>query len=128
MSDDERAIREVMARWMAASSAGDVPSVLSLMTDDAVFLVPGRPPFGKQEFAAAAEAMRDVRLEGSDDIEELTVAGDWAWCISRVAVRVTPREGSPFRRAGHTLTIFRRAPDGAWLLARDANLMAGESD
>ena len=126
MSDDERALREVMASWMAASSAGDVPKVLSLMADDAVFLVPGRPPFGKEEFAAASQAMRDVRLEGTNEIEELQVIGDWAFCISRVTVTVTPRDGQPFRRAGHTLTLFRREPSGAWVLARDANLMTGE--
>jgi len=28
------------------------------------------------------------------------------------------------RRAGYTLTVFRRQPDGRWLLWRDANLMA----
>lgn len=125
MPDDERAIREVMARWMAASSAGDVPKVLALMADDAVFLVPGRPPFGKQEFANESHAMRDVHLEGTNDIEELRVTGDWAFCISRVAVTVTPRQGSSFRRSGHTMSIFRREPNGSWVLARDANLMTG---
>src|SRR6266568_7079229 len=100
MSEDERAIRDVMARWMTASSAGDVPKVLRLMADDAVFLVPGRPPFGKQEFAAASSAMRDVQLEGTNDIEELKVLGDWAFCISRVAVSVTPRGGATYRRSG----------------------------
>ena len=126
MSDDERAIREVMASWMAASSAGDVPRVLDLMADDAVFLVPGRQPFGKQEFAAQSSAMRDVRLEGTNEIVELEVLGDWAFCISCVAVNVTPRDGAPFRRSGHTLSLFRRAPNGSWVLARDANLMTGD--
>jgi uncharacterized protein (TIGR02246 family) len=125
MFDDERAIREVMKSWMAASSAGDVPKVLSLMSDDAVFLVPGRPPFGKQEFAAESRAMRDVQLEGTNEIEELRVLGDWAFCISRVAVNVTPRGGKTFRRSGYTLSLFRREPNGAWVLARDANLMTG---
>lgn len=126
MPDDERAIREVMASWMAASSAGDVPKVLSLMADDALFLVPGREPFGKQEFAAESRAMRDVKLEGTNAIEELKVLGDWAFCISRVAVTVTARDGSSFRRAGRTLSLFRREPGGDWVLARDANLMTGE--
>ncbi len=123
MTDDERAIREVMANWMTASSAGDVPKVLSLLADDAVFLVPGRPPFGKQEFAAASSAMRDVQLQGTNDIEELEVLGDWAFCISRVAVSVTPRGGTTSRRSGYTLSLFRREPNGCWVLARDANLM-----
>ncbi len=125
MSDDERAIRDVMARWMTATSSGDVETVLTLMSDDATFLVPGRPPFGKAEFAAGSRAMRDVKVEGTNDIVEIEVFGDWAFCISCVAGTVTPRDGAPFRRAGHTLSLFRRGPDGRWLLARDANLMAG---
>ncbi len=126
MTHDERAIRDVMSRWMAASSSGDVPTVLGLMSDDVVFLVPGRPPFGKQEFAAESRAMQDVKLEGTNVIEELEVLGDWAFCISRVAVTVTPRGGVPFRRSGHTLSLFRRDSGGRWVLARDANVMAGD--
>jgi len=124
MSDDERAVRAVMAEWMAASSAGDLPKVLSLIADDAVFLVPSREPFGKQEFAIQSRAMQDVKLEGSNDIEELRVLGDWSFCISRVAVKVTSRDGTSFRRSGRTLSLFRRA-GSSWVLARDANLMAG---
>jgi hypothetical protein len=35
MADDERAIQDVVDTWMSASKAGDVQTVLSLMTDDA---------------------------------------------------------------------------------------------
>jgi uncharacterized protein (TIGR02246 family) len=44
MSEDERAIRDLVAAWMAASRAGDTAAVLALMTDDVVFLTPGRSP------------------------------------------------------------------------------------
>ena len=71
MSDDERAIRDLVARWMAASQAGDTVTVLSLMTDDVVFMVPGREPFGKDAFAAASAAMEGTRIEGRSDIREL---------------------------------------------------------
>jgi ketosteroid isomerase-like protein len=37
-SDDERAIRDLVDRWMAATRAGDVGSVLSLMSDDAILM------------------------------------------------------------------------------------------
>ena len=40
MTDDERAIRELVATWMTASQAGDIDTVLGLMTDDVVFMVP----------------------------------------------------------------------------------------
>ncbi len=42
--DDEGQIRQVVATWHAASRSGDVDTVLGLMTDDVVFLVPGRAP------------------------------------------------------------------------------------
>ena len=64
MNADEQAIRELIATWMRASMAGDTDTVLSLMADDAVFMVAGQEPFGKAAFAAAANAMRGMRLEG----------------------------------------------------------------
>ena len=124
MTDDERAIRDLVATWMAASQAGDLQTVLGLMTDDVVFMVPGREPFGKEVFAAGAQGMKDVRMQGESDIRELAVLGDWAYLRNHLAVTMTPPGGKPVRRAGYTLTILRKQPDGRWLLARDANLLA----
>jgi uncharacterized protein (TIGR02246 family) len=124
MIEDERAIRDLVATWMEASRAGDVATVLGLMADDVVFMVPGREPFGKEVFAAAAQGMKDLRMEGTSDIRELRVIGDWAYLRSYIEVTITPPGGArPVRRAGYTLTILRKAPDGSWLLARDANLL-----
>jgi uncharacterized protein (TIGR02246 family) len=124
MSDDERAIRDLVATWMAASKAGDQDTVLGLMTDDVVFMVPGREPFGKEAFAAASQGMQGMRIEGTSDIVELQVLGDWAYLRNRLNVTITPPGGSPTTRSGYTLTILRKEADGRWLLARDANLLA----
>ncbi|MBZ9736532.1 SgcJ/EcaC family oxidoreductase [Mesorhizobium sp. CA18] len=51
MTDDATAIRQVVETWMAASRKGDLETVLGLMTDDVVFMVPGKEPFGKEAFA-----------------------------------------------------------------------------
>jgi uncharacterized protein (TIGR02246 family) len=123
MSPDERAIRELVDTWMKASRAGDTKMVLGLMSDDVIFLVPGREPFGKQTFAANSRSMDGVRLEGSADIRELKVLGDWAYLRNFIEITVTPAGGTPIRRSGFTLTILRKEPDGRWLLARDANLV-----
>ena len=74
MNEDERAIRDLVAKWMAASQAGDTQTVLSLMTDDVEFLVPGREPFGKAAFAAAAQDMQGVHMEGRSEVRELESA------------------------------------------------------
>ena len=124
LSDDERAIREVVATWMAASKAGDHDTVLSLMTDDAVFMVPGAEPFGKAAFAAASRAAGPTLIDGSADIVEIEVLGDWAWLRTHIEVTVSPPGGPPKTRSGYTLTILRKEPDGKWRLVRDANLLA----
>ena len=123
MSPDERAIRELVDTWMKASRAGATETVLSLMCDDVIFMVPGREPFGKQAFAANSRSMDGVRLEGSADIRELKVLGDWAYLRNFIEITITPPDGESVRRSGFTLTILRKEPDGRWLLTRDANLV-----
>ena len=124
MSDDERAIREGIATWLRASALGDTATVLSLMTDDVVFLVAGRPPFGKEAFAAAQSGLAQSQMKASSEIREVRVSGDMAYCWTDLTVTMTPASGGePVRRSGNTLSIFSRQPDGRWLLARDANLL-----
>lgn len=125
MSEDERAIRDLVANWMEATKAGDSASVLRLMADDALFLVPGQQPFGKEAFARAAEAQTESSMEfdGKSEILEINILGEWAYMISRLEVTATDLEsGQVVNRAGHTLTILRKEK-GEWLLARDANLL-----
>ena len=43
MTNDEQEIRQLVSTWMAATKTGDVETVLSLMADDVVFLMPGQP-------------------------------------------------------------------------------------
>jgi uncharacterized protein (TIGR02246 family) len=123
MSPDERAIRELVDTWMKASQAGDAATVLSLMADDVVFMVPGHEPFGKEAFAKASEDMKGVKMEGANEIREIKVLGDWAYIRNHIAITMTPPGGTPVKRAGWTLTLLRREPDGRWVLARDANLL-----
>jgi uncharacterized protein (TIGR02246 family) len=124
MTDDERAIRAVVDTWFAASRSGDLETVLTLMTDDVVFMVPGQQPFGKEAFAAASRGMADVAIDGSSEIVELRVLGEWAYLRSRIEMSATQPGGAVVRRSGYTLTILRKEPDGRWRLARDANLLA----
>ena len=127
MTDDERAIRDLVETWMHASQAGDTAKVLSLMADDVIFQVPGREPFGKEAFANMSQGMKGVRMEGTSDIRELRVLGDWAYLRNHITITVTPPGGKPMKRAGYTLTILRKQ-NGQWLLSRDANLLTEVKD
>jgi len=50
MGSDERVIREVQTAWIDAVNAGDLERLLTLMTDDVVFLNPGRTSLGRDGF------------------------------------------------------------------------------
>ena len=123
MTEDERAIRGVVEQWLAASRAGDLNTLLSLMADDVIFMVPDSKPFGKERFAAAAATMKDVKVEAAGSIEELQILGDWAYLRNYLEISITPPHSAPARRSGYTLTILRRQPDGRWRVTRDANLV-----
>jgi len=127
MPNDEQEIRQLVSTWMTATQAGDVETVLSLMADDVVFLVPGQPPMRKADFAAAARAQASgaaPQFEGRSEIQEIRVVGDWAFMWTKLTVVATPPGGAPrITRAGHTLSVLRKQ-NGKWVLARDANLLA----
>jgi uncharacterized protein (TIGR02246 family) len=124
MTSDERLIREMVDTWMAASNAGDLAKVLSLMAEDVIFMVPGKEPFGKEAFAANSKDLTGVRIDGKAEIQELKVLGDWAFLRNHLTVTMTPRGGKPNKRSGYTLTILRKQRDGRWILFRDANLLS----
>jgi uncharacterized protein (TIGR02246 family) len=125
MTEDERAIRELVDTWMDASRRGDTDTVLGLMTDDIVFMTPGREPFGKAEFEDQSKSMQDMQIDGRADIREIRVLGDWAWIRNHIELTVTPPGGGePVHRSGYTLSILEKGADAKWRLARDANLVS----
>ncbi|WP_165071363.1 YybH family protein [Paludisphaera rhizosphaerae] len=125
MNDDEKTIRGVAATWIAATKRGDLETVLDLMEEDVVFLVPGAEPFGKTAFAEASREMTagGMTIDGESEVLEVKILGDWAFMTTRLRIKAS-RPGAPeMVRAGHSLTILHKR-DGRWRLARDANLLA----
>lgn len=127
MSNDEAQIRALVHTWQTATKAGDLETVLGLITDDVVFLVPGRSPMRKAEFAALSQVPAGTprpKFDSTSEIQEIQISGDLAFAWTELSVVVTPPGATdPIVRAGHTLTVFRRV-GGKWLLARDANLLS----
>jgi uncharacterized protein (TIGR02246 family) len=128
MQSDEQEIRQLVANWMTATKAGDIETVLNLMAEDVVFLLPGQPPMiGKSAFAAAAQTQSShgpVQFDGTSEIQEIKVLGEWAFMWAKLSVVVIPPGGAPsMTRAGHTLSILKKQ-NGKWVLARDANMLS----
>jgi len=127
--DDEQKIRDLIAIWQRFTAAEDLPQLLRLMAEDVVFLIPGHPPMrGRDAFAAGFQkAVQQFHFDSSAEIQEIRVAEYWAYSWSHLTIGMTPRNGgAPMRRAGYTLSILRKEPDGCWVLARDANMLTEE--
>ena len=123
MTDDERAIRQLVDIWIAATQKGDLRTVLKLMADDAVFMVPGERPFGKEAFAIGFKQMKDVSINITCDIQEIEIVEELAYMRNYLEITMASA-GEPVHRTGYTLTILRKRPDGQWVIARDANMLA----
>ena len=125
MPEDELAIRSTVASWLDATRRRDIESLLELMTEDALFLVPGHPPMDKAAFEAASrsQSASGMKVDAVSDIREVNVDGEMGYMWSHLTVTVTASQSTePVTRAGYTLTIFRKV-GGRWLLCRDANLL-----
>ncbi|MBX7104720.1 MAG: SgcJ/EcaC family oxidoreductase [Gemmataceae bacterium] len=125
MEPDERAIRETHATWIAAVNAGDLNRLLSMMADDVELLSPGQTPTGRDGFSANfSAAHQQLQVRCISELEEVVVAGDVAYTRTRDSLSVTPRTGGEAAQfAGHRITVYRKQPDGRWLLARDAHTL-----
>jgi uncharacterized protein (TIGR02246 family) len=126
MGTVEEEIRELHSAWIDAVNAGDLARLLTLMSDDAVFLNPGQAPLGRDGFSANfSAAHQQVRIRCLSELEEVVVAGEVAYTRSRDALYVTPRAGGEATQlTGYRMSVYREQPEGRWLLARDAHTLS----
>ena len=71
--------------------------------------------------------MAQPQIDGTNDIVEIQILGNWAFTRNRIDLSIAQPTGEPVRRTGYTLTLFRKDTDGRWRLARDANLLMAKS-
>lgn len=126
MNADEQTIRNLVAQWHRATAAGDVDTVLGLMSEDVVFLVPGKPPMqGRSTFEKGLRGiLKSHRIDSRGEVQEVEVSDDLAYCWILLTVGMTPLSGGDANvRSGSALSIFRKQSNGSWTLVRDANLL-----
>jgi uncharacterized protein (TIGR02246 family) len=124
--NDEQQIRALIEKWGKATRAGDLIALMNLMTEDVAFLTAGNLPMRGDRFAETFRSMiQSVSLDVRSDPQEITIAGDLAVCWNLLEVSITPLAGGDvMKRAGNTLTVFRRGADGQWRIWRDANMLS----
>lgn len=124
LADDLRQIEDLHRRDRAASLARDIDTLVSLMDEDVVLIMPGGPPMrGRAALAAALKAsFEDTRpdkiLEYVHEFEEVRVVGDWAFEWGSYRGTTQKPDGTKVRESGHLMRILRRQPAGGWNVAR----------
>src|SRR6476646_1319276 len=96
MSNNQQAIHDFFSTWQQASKAQDLPTWMSLMTDDVVFLRAGHPPMiGANAFAEAFQSVQqNVEMEILEwRVDEIQVEGHWAFTRTYLSLQVTPQAG-----------------------------------
>lgn len=121
---DEQAIRDTIEAWLAASKRGDNAALASMLDDDVLFLTPAAPPFGKREFFAGGGG-KPFRFDATVEIPEVVVHGDWALTRVELTIEIQAAPDAPLMKlAGPTMSVWRKAPGGRWMIWRDANMVA----
>ena len=124
---DRSVILMLLDRWRLATKAKDIHAILELVADDVVFLPSSMPPIkGKEEVEKMYQAFfpqyREIKHEAT--IEELRVAGDWAFLWGTDELRLTPESGeTEIHMKGKGLSILKRQSDGSWRFWRGINNM-----
>jgi uncharacterized protein (TIGR02246 family) len=116
--DDERQIRELIEAWIAASNARNLPALMDMMTDDVVFMTPGRAPFGKAEFAADVGRMKSVAIDARVEVQEIEVFGPRAYIRNHIRVELTSPGQASKRVSGYAMSVLRAGASPAtptWL-------------
>jgi uncharacterized protein (TIGR02246 family) len=123
--NDRGEIERFTAEWNAAMKAKDVERLVSMVTEDVVFLPPGFPPIrGRQAVEAMYRSFfpQFSRVEQEAVSEEVEVMGDWAFAWGLESIVLVPQsDGTPIRMHGKGLSILKRQADGSWKCARAIN-------
>ncbi len=114
---DIEALKARPKAWDVAYNAGDVDTLVSFFTDDAVRMQADAPSWkGIQAIRAGFQKQFEENTFESNNVnEDIVVSGEWAitrgtWTVSR-----TPKgEGGPIQSTGNAMSLNQRQPDGSW--------------
>lgn len=119
---DVEALNRVRTAHIAALNDGDVDAWVTAFTDDGVQMPPNAPPnLGRECIRTWCQAfLAPFRVEFALLVDEVQVAGAWAFERGRYTITLTPKAGGePMQDMGKYITIYEQQPSGAWRMARD---------
>ncbi|HEX3838871.1 MAG TPA: DUF4440 domain-containing protein [Steroidobacteraceae bacterium] len=119
---DVAAISAFNVQYLRAINAGDINALSALTDEDHIAIIPGRPPLvGKAaNVAANGRAYQQFNIAENWTPVETVIDGNLAYQRGTFTVAATPKSGGTAHPVGGTfLRIYRRQPDGSWIMTRD---------
>jgi uncharacterized protein (TIGR02246 family) len=119
---DTQSIKQVGEQEVRAFNAGDIEGNLATLTKDVVMMPAG------ERLLTGTDAVRSWLRRFHDQYtinvryteSHIDVAGDWAIQRYSTLSTVAPKKvGKPMEDRGKGIHIYRRQPDGSWLIAQD---------
>ena len=119
---DKEKVSQVGEREVRAFNAANIDSNVAVLTEEVVMMPAGEPMFtGKAAVRTWLKRIHDqYKVSLRYTASQVDVAGDWA--IERFTLETTtsPKKGgAPMKDRGKGIHIYRRQPDGSWLIAQD---------
>jgi uncharacterized protein (TIGR02246 family) len=118
---DRNAITEGIAKLDKAVLAADPPGAVSVYTEDALLLPPNMPELrGRAAIQKFFEGFPKMS-EFKENVVEVEGHGDLAYARATYRTAANPPGAkAPLEDTGKVLAIWRKQPDGSWLVTRAA--------
>ena len=121
-SKDRAGIESTMSAYNAALNGGDTGAVLTLYTDDGVFMPPySQSAIGREAVRKAYDnVFKELKFNVKFDVAELVqLAPEWAYVRTNSAgTTAHASTGKTTSEANQELFIFKKGDDGKWRIAR----------
>jgi uncharacterized protein (TIGR02246 family) len=114
-ADDEAAIKELQAQYVASWLARDADAYLSLWDENAIQMPNGAPARGMDILKAGVPKMFSAVEAKSFHFnpEDLVVTGDWAFARGTFDLDQVV-QGKDMHVEGKSLGVYKRQADGSW--------------
>jgi ketosteroid isomerase-like protein len=121
-TDDAEAakIAAAHARFIGAINAGDIDGAFEYLTDDFIGMIERQPNVTKERYRASLKSfVLANRPDYQFTVDERVVSGSVAYELVRYFGSYTSKAGGTATPVSwRAVAIWRRQPDGRWLVAR----------
>jgi ketosteroid isomerase-like protein len=115
---EKSALMQASRNWAATLKTGDVDSMLSYWSDDAIVLPPDQAAVvGREAIRAYVSGMLAIpgfSITWEPELAMVSASGDQGYMIERNTVTFTDSTGATVTQRGKAVTIWRKDDQGRW--------------